>query len=241
MAFLGLLFPGEVAFAQDSSGNRQEVWPEANLFYSINDKFRVFALYSTTKLKNSSYTEGGAGIYLDYFALPWLRGKSPGQTGPDSLRGHYLWFRAGYLYNRTPADAENPFKESTLVTEANLRFQLPYSVILTNKNRMDFRFLNSDFKPRYRIKGTLEKAMHTDYLQFTPYVNGEYYVEFSNNSVNKIRITGGAELRVASHINFETYVLYQFKNAGSPQGLTAMGVILKFYLDHRQLKRKFSK
>jgi len=57
--------------AQDTTGTKQEVWPEVNVFYKINNKLRLFALYSATKLRNSSYTDGGYGIYADYFAFPF--------------------------------------------------------------------------------------------------------------------------------------------------------------------------
>ena len=40
-------------------------------------------------------------------------------------RGYYLWLRAGYLYSSTPPESEDPFKENTFVTEANVRFHLP--------------------------------------------------------------------------------------------------------------------
>ena len=159
----------------------------------------------------------------------------------STTKGYYLWLRVGYAHSSTRKDAVDPYEESTLVTEANLRFHLPYSILLTNKNRVDFRFVDGDFTPRYRIKATFEKDMRTDYLQFTPYIYGEYFLDFTNSSGNKSRLCGGAELRVAKHMNFETYILYQFRDAGNVQDLTAVGIVLKFYLDHRQIKQRFSK
>ena len=73
--FTILLVCSQQLVAQDSSGTKQEVWPEVNLFYKLNNKFRLYGQYSATKLKNSSYTDGGWAAYLDYFGLPIVRQK----------------------------------------------------------------------------------------------------------------------------------------------------------------------
>ena len=49
---------------------RKEVWPELDIYYRFNEKFRLFTSLSATQLKSSSYTDGGLSVNLDYFALP---------------------------------------------------------------------------------------------------------------------------------------------------------------------------
>ena len=226
--------------AQDSSGTKQEVWPEVNLFYKLNDNFRIYALYSATKLKNSSFTDGGFGIYLDYFTLARGREKL-GFDIRDSTAGYYLWLRAGYLYSSTPPESEDPFKENTFVTEANVRFHLPYEILLTNKNRFDWRSINGSFEPRYRPRLTVEKDMHTEYLYFTPSIYAEYYVYFHGGGLNRFRISPSIQIKVTSHLEFETYYVHQFDNGKNVNALNAMGLALKFYLKHKAIKNKFSK
>ena len=118
------IFFSSQLLAQDSTATKQEVWPEVNLFYKLNNKFRLYGQYSATKLKNSSYTDGGWAAYLDYFGLPIVRQKL--KEVRDSSNRYYLWLRAGYMYSTTPADAKDPFKLHTLVTEVNFRYYLPY-------------------------------------------------------------------------------------------------------------------
>jgi len=226
--------------AQDSSGTKQEVWPEVNLFYKLNDKLRIYALYSATKLKNSSYTDGGFGIYLDYFTLARAREKI-GFNTRDSTAGYYLWLRAGYLYSSTPPESEDPFKENTFVTEANVRFHLPYEILLTNKNRFDWRSINGSFEPRYRPRLTVEKDMHTEYLYFTPSIYAEYYVYFHGGGLNRFRISPSIQIKVTSHMEFETYYVHQFDNGKNVNALDAMGLALKFYFKHKEVREKFSK
>jgi len=226
-----LITSSHALVAQDSTGTKQEVWPEVNVFYKINNKIRLFALYSATKLRNSSYTDGGYGIYVDYFAFPFVRGKIDPNLR-DSTRGHYLWLRAGYLYSSTPPESEDPFKENTIVTEYNARYHLPYHILLTNRNRFDWRIINGSFEPRYRPRLVIEKDMRTEYLYFTPSIYGEYYVYFNGGGLNRFRIYAGVQTKFTNHIEFETYYLHQFANGKKVKSLDAMGLVLKFYFKH---------
>jgi hypothetical protein len=224
--------------AQDSSGTKQEVWPEVNLYYKLNNKLRIYALYSATKLKNSSYTDGGYGIYLDYFAFPTNLRRKLDPNLRDSTRGYYLWLRAGYLYSTTPPQSEDPFKLNTIVTEGNVRFHLPAHILLTSRHRFDWQINNGDFEPRYRPRLTFEKEMHTEYLFFTPNIYGEYYVYFNNGGLNRFRLSAGVQVKVTTHIEFETYYVHQFDNGKQVNSLDAMGFNLKFYLKHRDIFKK---
>ena len=221
-----------IAVGQDSTGTKQEVWPEVNVFYKINHKIRLFALYSATKLKNSSYTDGGFGVYVDYFAFPFIR-KRVDPNWRDSTSGYYLWIRVGYLYSSTPPESEDPFKENTIVTEYNPRFHLPYHILLTGKNRFDWRIINGSFQPRYRPRLVLEKDMRTEYLYFTPKIYGEYYVYFNTGGLNRFRLSAGVQIKVASHVEFEPYYVHQFANGKKVKSLDAMGFTLKFYFVHK--------
>ena len=235
-----LLFGASGLFAQDTTETRQEVWPEINLYYKINNKFRIFMMYSATKLKHSSYTDGGFGVYVDYFTIPFVR-RALNPNLRDSTKVYNLWLRAGYLYSTTPPESADPFKENTLVTEANGMFHLPYHILLTNRHRFDWRILSGDFEPRYRIRFTFEKEMRTKYLYFTPNIYGEYYVYFNGGGLNRFRLSGGIQTKMTDHLEFEIYYLHQFDNGKNVNSLNAMGFTLKIYLKHKEMKKAFSK
>ena len=226
--------------AQDSNATKQEVWPEVNLFYKLNNKFRLYGQYSATKLKNSSYTDGGWAAYLDYFGLPILK-KRMAKNVRDSTNGYYLWLRFGYMYSTTPPNSEDPFKLHTLVTELNLRYYLPYEILLTNKNRFDWRFKDGDFEPRFRPRLTFEKDLRTAYMYFTPNIYVEYYYYFGAKGFNRFRLSAGIQTKVTKHLEFETYYVHEFDNGQRVNALDAMGLRLKFYYRHKEVMAKFSK
>lgn len=217
----------------------QEVWPSIDAYYRINPKFRVYGTVGGTKLEESSYTDGAVGVYLDYFTYPVTNLLRPNHA--EGLPGKFLWLRAGYQYSATPPSAEDPFKESMIVTEGNMRFYLPYTMLLTFKNRFDWRIKNGDFNTRYRPRVMLEKDLHTEFLTFTASGFAEYFLNFGNSAVNRLRTQLGIEIKVLKHVNYEVFWNHQFSNQPEIQEVDAFGMTLKIYLDHKDIKDSMEK
>jgi hypothetical protein len=56
--------------AQDT---RNEFWPEWDVYLKLNEKSRLFFLYSATKLdQRATYADGSLGGHLDFYTLPLL-------------------------------------------------------------------------------------------------------------------------------------------------------------------------
>jgi hypothetical protein len=83
--------------------------------------------------------------------------------------------------------------------------------------------------------------MRTEYLYFTPSIYGEYYVYFHGGGLDRFRISASIQIKVTTHIEFETYYVHQFDNGKNANALDAVGLDLKFYLRHSEIKKKFSK
>ena len=212
----------------------QEVWPSIDAYYKINPKFRIYGTAGGTKLNESNYTDGNIGAFLDYFTYPFTNIHR--SNSPEDLPGKFLWMRAGYQYSASPPSSEDPFKESMIVTELNGRYYLPYKILLTFKNRFDWRVKNSDFNVRYRPKLMLEKDLKTEYLYFTANAFAEYFFNFGNSAVNRFRTQLGFEFRVTKMINYEVFWNHQFGNAPEIQKVDAFGMTLKIYMQRKNKK-----
>jgi hypothetical protein len=228
---------GQNAFAQDTV--RTQVWPEVDLFYKINNDLRIYALKSATRLKNSDFTDGGYGVYIDYFAVPWLNTLAF-RPLDDSTPAKYVWIRVGYTYSSSVPGAEYPSEENALVTEANARFYFPFHVLMTARNRLDWRSVNGDYLPRYRPRLRFEKDMHTTYLTFTAYTYVEYYYNFHDHNSDRLRFCAGVEFKATKILNFEVYGVRQFE-VHNKIALYATGVSLKIYLSHFDVKKALSR
>jgi hypothetical protein len=215
----------------------QEIWPSLDVYYRFNEKYRLYGTFSGTK-QESNYAEGTTGIFVDYFTKPLKMMEQLVPSRNDSLSDQFLWIRAGYQLSQKPPNAKDPFNEHTLVTEINGRVVIRYNILLTLKNRFDWRMHNGIFSVRYRPRLQFEKDMKTTFLTFRPSIWGEYFANIDNGTVNKFRIQAGVEFRVIRIMNYEVYWNHQFSNLPEVNDLDAMGMRLKFYLNRKRKKEK---
>jgi Protein of unknown function (DUF2490) len=209
-----------------------------DVYYRVNPRLRIYGTIGGTKLEESSYSDGAVGVYVDYFTFPIGIRQLFQLNHNDSLPGKFLWLRAGYQYSATPPSSEDPFKESMIVTEANVRFYLPFQILSTFKNRFDWRINNGEFKSRYRPRIVLERDLKTEFLTFTAYGFVEYFANFGNSSVDRLRTQLGIELRITRLLNYEVFWNHQFENQPEVQSVNAFGMTGKLYLSMKEKTKK---
>jgi Protein of unknown function (DUF2490) len=229
----GFVLSVQMLKAQDSSTQKQ-IWPEIDVYYRINERIRFYAMISGTRA-NSEYTDGTAGIYMDYFALPWIRGRKYTDLH-DTTRGYYWWFRFGYSYSNSPPGDQKKVVD-IIETETNNNFRLPAEIALTSRNRFDWRFVNGVFQPIYRPRLKFIRDFKTEYLTFDTYIWAEYFFYLNDNSQNRFRLTAGTDIKVLKNMDFEIYYLYQFQHAPSVEPLNAIGLQLNFYFKSKHYKQ----
>ncbi len=155
---------------------------------------RLYSLISGTR-SNSEYTDGTAGIYIDYFSLPWLRGRNDTELS-DTSKGYYWWFRMGYSYSDAPPSDKKKVV-NIYETETNNSFHLPEDIILQTRNRLDWRWVNGEFQPIYRPRVKFVRNLKTDYMTLNAYIWTEYYFYLNDNTKDRLpRLTIGAEIKV---------------------------------------------
>jgi hypothetical protein len=219
---------------QDSSTQKQ-IWPEVDVYYRVTDRVRIYGMISATR-SNSEYTDGTAGIYLDYFTLPWLKERRNTDLHGATIE-YYWWFRAGYSYSNAPPSDKKKVV-NILETETNNNFSLPQNIRLTTRNRLDWRWVNGDFQPVYRPRLKFIRDFKTEYLTFDTYLWAEYFFYLNDNSQNRFRLTAGTDIKVTNSLDFEFYYLYQFKNSPGVEPLHAIGIQLDFYFKSKRYKQQ---
>jgi hypothetical protein len=227
---IAFLFSSNLLLAQDSAVQKQ-VWPELEAYYRINERFRLYSLISGTR-SNSEYTDGTAGIYIDYFALPWLRGRNNTELS-DSSKGYYWWFRMGYSYSDAPPSDKKKVV-NVFETETNNSFHLPEDIILQTRNRLDWRWVNGEFQPIYRPRVKFVRNLKTEYLTFNAYLWSEYFFYLNDNTQDRLRLTFGVEIKVLKFLDFETYYLHQFQNKQYVEPLNAIGLQFDLYFKSKK-------
>jgi hypothetical protein len=207
-----------------------QLWPELNVFLKLNENSRLFFLYAGTRVKQEGYSDGQLGAHLDLYLRP-LRPmhKKHAERHADVARNRFLSIRLGYLYGSTPKDSQEPFVEHTPMIEITPRYYLPKGILLTSRNRLDFRFLDGDYRPRYRLREKLERSFEVHSFTVTPYAHAEAFYDWRYNVFHRFRFAAGGEVQLHRHFVVESYYLRQEDSRASVRSLNVAGIGIQFY------------
>jgi hypothetical protein len=214
--------------AQESATHR-EFWPEIDVFIHLKPKLRLFFLGTLSKsvedgeARNAQAYEAQIGAHVDYI-----------------LNEHVI-LRAGYRYGSSVGSTSDPFKEHRFLAEQTLRKMLPGDVLLSDRNREDFRFVNGDFSFRYRNRVTVEREFHLfGKRAITPYVSGELFYDTRYDIWNRNRYAVGVQtslrrgplmkmLLPKRQIILDIYYMRQNDSRSDTPHVNALGAALSFY------------
>ena len=216
------------ATAQEPA-TRKEFWPEIDVYITVKPKVRLYLTGTVSKsvedgeLRNAQGYEGQIGVHVDY------------------IPNKHVILRTGYRYGTSVGSNSEPFKEHRLLTEQTLRELLPGDLLLSDRNREDFRFVNGDFSFRYRNRVTLEREVHLfKGRTITPYVSGEIFYDTRYNTWNRNRFAVGVQqsllrgplrkmLLPKRQVTVDLYYMRQNDSRSDTRHVNAIGAALTFY------------
>jgi hypothetical protein len=226
VSLLILFFAAAPAPAQETEN---QIWPEINAFVRLSGKTRLFFLFSATRRENlSEYSDGQAGVFLDFYTLP-LIGRRVRQHA-DAARGKSVMIRAGYMLDRAPPDSPETSVTHMPSIEAHARMELPWKILLSDRNRLDFKIVDGEYRPRYRNRLKIERNFKTGRFELNPYAHAEAFYDWHLNTFNRFRYSTGIEWTLTRHIILESYYTRQRDTAPSRKYTNALGVVVQFYL-----------
>jgi len=211
------------ARAQQDSENAKQFWPEVDVYFPLNEKFRLFFLATTTKAQETrENTEGQVGAHLDYQLY------------------RRVSLRTGYRYGFSLGGSD-PFKEHRIIFEQTLRQPLPLQVLLSDRNREDLRWVNGEFSARYRNRVTLEREFKLLNRAFTPYGSAEGFYDSRFNTWNRNRLAVGVQIAFKrgtpliklihpkEQFVLDLYVTRQNDSRSQPSRVKALGMAFNIY------------
>ena len=107
-------------------------------------------------------------------------------------------------------------------------------MLLTDRNRVDFRLVDGDYQPRYRNRLKLERTFKAGRVDLTPYGHAEAFYDWRFDKFHRFRFAAGAEVSLGRYFIFESYYLRQNDTVSAPKYVNAVGAALQFYF---RLKR----
>lgn len=208
--------------AQDQT----QFWPEVDTYVNLSSRTRLFFMAALSNDKDTNQLEGEFGPNFDFYLRPFLR---PHLRDLDPAKSKLLTFRIGYRY--LPTFHGTGSTENRPIAELTARFQLPWQILMSDRNRVDFRFVSgSPFSWRYRNRLTLERNFEIRGYMFTPYVRGELYYDSRYDKIAKNAFTLGSIFPISKHTELEVYYEDQRDSSTTPNYHTrGAGVVLGLY------------
>lgn len=212
-----------VCAQSQESDTSKELWPEIDAYVPLKEKVRLFFRFSVTKSEETrKNTEGQVGAHIDYTV------------------NKRLVLRAGYRYGFSLAEMD-PFIEHRPLLEQTYREQLPLRILLSDRNRQEFRIVNGNFSFRYRNRLMLEREFLLPGRSITPYGSVEVYHDSRFSVWNRNRLTAGVQIQLKKalpllrlvtprkQVILDVYYTKQNDSRSQPHHLHAIGAALAIH------------
>ena len=213
------------AVAQETS---DQFWPEGQLYVHVSKTLRLRALARLTKgVESDKFTEGILEFDVDVSLKPILRRVLA--ENPNTERGTYLTLRAGYMHVATFNDEDDSSNEHRAILELTPRYPLTRSMLLSDRSRVEARWINGQYSLRYRNRLRLERDFKVRSFSFTPYATGELFYDTRYRIWNRNVYSFGTEVPIHRRAIIEFYYLRQNTSRSSTPHVNAFGLVFQWH------------
>jgi hypothetical protein len=203
-----------------------QVWPELSVFTRLNDRMRFYFLATTVKESRTS-TEGEFGPNFDFYLRPFKERKRLAGLRLDESKNRFLLVRVGYRYLDSFTDDPD---EHRVLIEATPRYPLKGEVLVSNRGRIEARFIDGEYSWRFRSRLSVEKEWSIGPVRMNPYVRGEVFYDSRFAAWSRTEWIAGAAFPLNRRLELEGYFDYQHDTGGNPnRRVHAVGTVLNLY------------
>ena len=204
-----------------------QFWPESSVFVKLSDRTRVSLLATTVKEDRDS-TSGEFGPNVDIYLHAITKRRHWAGFRLDESKNRTFMVRIGYRYMPT-YDSDDPAENRALL-EGTARYPLTRGVLVSNRNRLDFRAIDGDYSWRYRNRLSLERELSLGSVRVNPYARAEVFYDSRVDEWSRTEFMAGASFP-AGRWEFEGYFDYQHDTGGSSnRTVRAIGAVVNLYL-----------
>ena len=201
-----------------------EFWPAIDVHYQFADSLRLLGFAGLKKGEEGHQQQWNTGLGLGY---QWKDISKPHLKNIDPDKERTLLFGAGYEYLRTVS--QKPKSEDRFVLEAVPGFRPLSRLLVRDRNRVEFRWVNGVYSTRYRNNLSLDYDITAGEFRFTPYTSAEVFYDGAKDSWSQERYSAGVEWPYRRILMLQTYYLRQNCTTCSPAHLNVAGLSLNFF------------
>ncbi len=221
-----ILFAAIMARADDVE---KEFWPEVNLFWKFHPNARLELMTQDARDRDTDYRDVEVAAYLDFYVRRFQPLLFRRFTEEDDSRMQRMVLRIGYLESWSIGHTPNTVEDRPLV-QATVRWAFAQKLLLSSRNRLEFRFINGTYSWRFREQLKLERDFKIRRLAVTVYLSSEAFYDSRYDTVNRWRYTGGSVWQVQKWLGVEPYFTRQVTTTSTARDENAIGLTLQFYV-----------
>ena len=121
--------------------------------------------------------------------------------------------------------------EQRPLVEGTIRWAFPPSILVSSRNRVEFRIINGVYSWRYRNQVKVERQLRlSDRFTTSPYLSMEAYYDSRVDVWNRFRFSAGTEQPLGKHWSLEPYYTRQITTHTAIRNTNAVGMTLHLYL-----------
>jgi hypothetical protein len=173
-----------------------EIQPEIDVFYHVAPGVRLLLQAQDTAIPSENNNTLAVGGFVDWFVAPVLRDL----VSPDKSLTHAFNLRLGVRYKGTLEEGTvGPAQSVAIRLEVTPRFFLPWSILLSNRNRLQVNWnLGGNDSATYIYRGRLQAQREFDVggVGLTPFVNVEFVWQSPPTMWDQFRMEAGLQTSV---------------------------------------------
>lgn len=151
-----------------------------------------------TKLPKSTGSSAEIGPNIDFFLKPLVKLKRITVFQLDQSKDRPVMLRLGYRY----MPSTDGTVEHRGFAEATGRYPLLRGVLLSDRNRVEFRDISGQFFWRYRNRLSSERTFAIHGYHFTPYLRAEAFYDEKVSKWSRTALTAGSTFPIGKRLSW---------------------------------------
>jgi len=124
----------------------------------------------------------------------------------DTDKKHVLTVAVAYEYSRASENNILSSIENKLMVDAIGRWEFPGKLLASDRNRVEFRWIDGDYSTRYRNRAMLERPFKVSKkITITPYGAAEAFWDARHDRWSKFEFTGGVQVPLFKRTSLDGY------------------------------------
>jgi hypothetical protein len=227
---LALLVSSLTSVRAQTPSSDTEVWPKVSVTYDFGTRTRIQGYFEKHNGEDVSLEQWKVGTMFSYRMKRMLTER---HQEIDDENKYNLVVGGGYEFIQTDRNGSTK-SEHRIMLQGSPKYLVPFKFLAQDRNRVEFRWVDSAYNFRYRNKLTVDRPLSVDKFRFTPYASGELFWDRNHSSWNENQYAFGVEFPYRKLFMLDVYYLHQNCTTCSEKSTNVFGITANFYLGQKK-------